>query len=122
MDASRARRVRVIAERAAATLATAGVADDPVSRMVGLLRHRSLARGDGLVIEPCSMVHTWFMRFAIDVLFLDRAGTVVASVDTLRPFRMAWGGWRARITIELPAGTLRGAGVGAGERIRMEPA
>ncbi|MBI2835244.1 MAG: DUF192 domain-containing protein, partial [Acidobacteria bacterium] len=71
------------------TLAT--VAATPFSRMIGLLARRSLDEGDGLVLQPCSMVHTWFMRFAIDVIFLDRHGTVLRVVDTLRPFGVAWG-------------------------------
>ncbi|MBI2835038.1 MAG: DUF192 domain-containing protein [Acidobacteria bacterium] len=90
--------------------------------MIGLLARRSLDEGDGLVLRPCSMVHTWFMRFAIDVIFLDRHGTVLRVVDTLRPFGVAWGGWRARTTIELPAGAATRAGVRAGQRIRIDPA
>ena len=88
--------------------------------MVGLLRHASLPPGDGVVLVPCGMVHTCFMRFSIDLLFVDRDGTVVKSVDALPPFRLAWGGWRAKTTVELPAGTLRHAGVGRGDMIRLE--
>jgi uncharacterized protein len=103
-------------------LAVAARADTVLTRMVGLLGRAGLAAGDGLVITPCSMIHTFFMRFPIDVLFADRAGRVVAVIDTLRPFRLVWGGWRARQAIELPAGALRRAGVAAGGRISVEPA
>jgi uncharacterized protein len=112
--------VHVVAASNGWRLARARVADTPVARMVGLLGRRGLARGDGLVLQPCRSVHTWFMRFAIDVLFLDRDLVALRAVDTLRPFRLASGGRRARLAIELPAGTLRAAGVAAGQRIRLE--
>ena len=102
------------------TLARAVMADTPAARMIGLLRHAGLPRGEGLVLRPCSSVHTWFMRFAIDVVFLDRGSTVLRTVDTLRPFGLAWGGWKAAMAIELPAGTLREAGVAVGDQLRLE--
>jgi len=95
-------------------------ADTALTRMRGLLGRDGLPDGEGLVLTPCSMVHTLFMRFPIDVLFLDRHDRVVRSVDAVKPFRFAWGGWRARSTIELPAGTLRRADVRAGHHIRIE--
>lgn len=122
MAGAEPRRARVVAEPPGQPLAVAEIADTRVSRMVGLLGRSSLAAGEGLVIAPCSMVHTWFMRFPIDVLFIDSAGQVVRAVDALRPFGMAWGGWQAQTTIELPAGTLRSAGVKPGARVRIEPA
>lgn len=88
-DARRA--ARVVVERSGQVLAVAGVADTPWTRMVGLLAHRELGAGDGLVLRPCGMVHTCFMRFAIDVVFADREGLVLRLVDTLRPFGLAWG-------------------------------
>jgi uncharacterized protein len=114
--------VTVVDAERGCVLAVASLADTAWSRMVGLLGRAGLAAGDGLVIRPCAMVHTCFMRFPIDVLFADRAGGVVAVVDTLRPFRLAWGGWRAAPAIELPAGALRHAGVRRGGRIAVEPA
>lgn len=112
-------RVRVVAP-GGRTLAIAVVADTPVTRMVGLLRHRRLPAGEGMVLRPCSSVHTWFMRFAIDVLFVDRQLVVLRAVHDLRPFHAAWGGWKAALAIELPAGTLRDAGVSPGDLIRFE--
>jgi uncharacterized membrane protein (UPF0127 family) len=101
-------------------LAVVERAETALTRMQGLLGRDALADGEGLVLTPCSSVHTWFMRFPIDVLFLDRQGRVVRGVDALKPFRFAWGGWQARSTIELPAGTLRRAGVRVGHLIRIE--
>jgi uncharacterized membrane protein (UPF0127 family) len=116
------RRVRVLEANRRTVLAVAGLADTALARMVGLLGRTRLATGDGLVLRPCGMVHTCFMRFPIDVLFADKTGTVVGAVESLRPFRLAWGGWRAAQAVELPAGALRDAGVGAGHRILIEPA
>jgi uncharacterized membrane protein (UPF0127 family) len=104
------------------TLAVAAVADRPWTRMIGLLGRARLDQGDGLVIEPCDMIHTWFMRFPIDVIFVDRHGLIVNAVHSLGPFRLASGRPAATTAIELPAGTLRRAGVHQGVRVRMEPA
>lgn len=100
-------------------MAVAAVADRPLTRMIGLLGRRRLDPGEGLVITPCHTIHTWFMRFPIDVLFIDENGIVVRAVEALAPFRLASGRPRARTTIELPAGTLRRLAVGAGARVRM---
>src|SRR5262245_20436880 len=105
-----------------ATLAVASIADRPWTRMIGLLGRGGLDEGDGLVIEPCDMIHTWFMRFPIDVLFVDRQGLVVNAVREMGPFRVASGRPAATTTIELPAGTLKRTGDHQGMRGRMEPA
>jgi uncharacterized membrane protein (UPF0127 family) len=104
------------------TLAVAKVADRPLTRMVGLLGRGRLDPGDGLVIAPCHTIHTWFMRFPIDVLFIDEGGVVVRAIESLAPFSFASGRPLARTTIELPAGTLRRTAVRPGARLRMEPA
>jgi uncharacterized protein len=100
-------------------LARAAIADTAMARMVGLLAHRRLEVGDGLVLQPCASIHTCFMRFAIDVLFVDAQGLIVRAVEHLRPFRLTWAR-RAHLAIELPAGTLATAGLAAGQRIRIE--
>ncbi len=111
-----ARIVHVGSER---VLARAAIANGPIARMIGLLAHRTLKMGDGLVLRPCASIHTCFMRFAIDVVFVDAQGLIVHSVERMRPFRLTWAP-RACEAIELPAGTLAAAGVAAGQRIRIE--
>jgi uncharacterized membrane protein (UPF0127 family) len=76
------------------------------TRLVGLLGRESLAPGTALVLRPSGLIHTAFMRFPIDVIFLDGRQRVVATTAHLQPFRVAWGGWKARIAVELPAGTI----------------
>ncbi len=97
-------------------------AANPWTRTVGLLGRAGLAPGEALHIVPCQSVHTWFMRFAIDVLYLDRAGRVVKPVPNLRPFRYSWGGRRAHSVLELPAGTIASTGTAAGDQITIQPA
>lgn len=94
-------------------------ASNPLTRMVGLLGRRSLAPGEGLWFEPASSIHTAFMRFAIDVIFLDREGVVLRCVPAMRPFRVA-AQRGARAAVELPAGTIERSGVSAGDRLTME--
>ena len=114
------KRLRVVAADRGAILGNARLADTPRARAVGLLGRASLDPGDGLILRPCRMIHTFFMRFPIDVLFLDRGGIVVGMARALKPFRLAWGGWRAHTTVELPAGTLAAAAVERGARVRIE--
>lgn len=73
------------------------------ARLVGLLGQRSLAPGHALLITPCNNVHTFFMRFAIDVVFIDREGAVLAIMPHLAPWRMA-AALRAHACLELAAG------------------
>jgi uncharacterized protein len=115
------RRVRVVIEGSNRVLATAEVADTAPSRMVGLLGRDSLAPGHGLILEPCKLIHTFMMRFAIDVVFFDRKGRVTRAVRAVRPSRFAWGGLRARSTLELPAGTLGPTTVQRGTQLRLDP-
>ena len=90
------------------------------SRLVGLLGRRSLEPGQALVLEPCSSVHTAFMRFAIDVLYLDRSGRVVKAVPTLKPFRLSAVLRGARSVIELPSGVIANTRTAAGDQIVFE--
>ena len=72
-------------------------------RAGGLLLHAPLQAQEGLLIQPCNSVHTCFMRYAIDVVFLDRQARVLSIVSSLRPWRMAVN-WRAHQVLELRAG------------------
>lgn len=81
---------------------------DSASRRTGLLAQSSWPPGSALIIAPCQAVHTVGMRFAIDVLFVDRGGRVVKVRERVRPWRMA-AALTAFAAIELPAGALAGA-------------
>ena len=67
-----------------------------------------MAPEEGLWIVPCPMIHTFFMKFAIDVLFLDRELRVVRVLEELRPWRLSPWVFRAHSVLELAAGRLQG--------------
>lgn len=88
-----------------------------LARTRGLLGRSSLEPGEGLRIEPCSSIHMFFMRFAIDAIFVDREGRVTRTVENLRPWRLALGGRGARAVIELPLGTIAATRTEPGDRL-----
>jgi len=89
-------------------------------RLVGLLGRAGLGPGEALLLEPCSSVHTAFMRFAIDVVYVDRTGKVVKVVPELRPFRASGVLRGARSVIELPSGTIAATGTVPGDELTFE--
>ena len=84
-----------------------------MSRAVGLLGRKGLEPGGGLLISRTGSVHMFFMRFAIDVVFVDKARTIVKIVPNLRPWRIAMA-LRAKSALELPAGTAARLGLEPG--------
>jgi uncharacterized membrane protein (UPF0127 family) len=96
------------------------VADRLLPRMRGLLGRRSLERGSGMLLTPEPSVHTLFMRFPIDVVFLDKARTIVKIVHDLQPWRAA-GARRAVAALELPAGAAGAAGLRTGMTLVASP-
>ena len=100
-------------------LCHAGVADTFRTRGIGLLGRKSLAEDVGLLIQPCTSVHTMFMCFPIDVIYLDKNDTVVKTVRNMKTFRMSMGGREAKKVLELPAGTLDRHGIVAGTPLKI---
>jgi uncharacterized protein len=97
------------------------VADNPLRRLRGLLGRRSLPAGEGLLLRPTPAVHTSFMRFPIDLVFLDEELVVVDVVDALQPWRAA-GRRGARAVLEISAGERVRRGVSPGDRLALVPA
>lgn len=87
-----------------------------LKRMKGLMFRPSLAEGKAMLLSPCPQIHTCFMRFAIDVLFLTKEGEVVCVMENLRPWRLSPIVRHAAQTLEMPGGTLKGR-VKKGDRI-----
>ena len=102
----------VVADRVA-------VADTRRARAIGLLARRGLDRGEGLWIVPSRGVHTWGMRFAIDVAALDGHGVVVDAVSALPPWRIRLPRRGTAGVLELPAGVLASTGTRPGHRIEL---
>ena len=84
------------------------VANTYLTRLKGLMFRRELAAGHALLLDPCPQIHTCFMQFAIDAVFLDKEGTVLYVKEQMKPWR--WGRFvrGSRYTLELPGGTLAG--------------
>jgi uncharacterized membrane protein (UPF0127 family) len=95
------------------------MADTSSKRRTGLLKHERLEPGEGLWIVPCESVHTFFMRFPIDLVYLDKKRKV-------RKVRKAVPAWRlsaclsAHSILELPAGTIEATGTQTGDILEIE--
>src|SRR5436190_12341559 len=95
------------------------VADTYFSRMRGLLGRKPLADDEGLLLTPCGSVHTMFMSYPIDLVFLESDLTVVGIREHVRPWRLA--GWvGARSVLELPAGTCEDRGIRPGDKLVLD--
>jgi len=102
------------------TLATeAAVANTSQTRRTGLLKHQSLPEGEGLWIKPCEAVHTFFMKFAIDVLYLDREKRVIKIRKEMGPWKMSCC-FRASSVLELPAGMAEKTATVPGDILEFE--
>ena len=88
-------------------------------RSVGLIGRARMEEGDALWLRPCNGIHTFGLRFAIDVLFLDREGKALRIASDVRPCRVRGPVWGAKTVVELPAGALAKAGVRIGERFEI---
>ncbi|HUZ15042.1 MAG TPA: DUF192 domain-containing protein [Gaiellaceae bacterium] len=95
------------------------IPESALGRTRGLLGRDGLEPGSGMLIDRAPSVHMFFMRFPIDVVFLDRDRKVVRVVDGLRPWRVA-GARRAAAALELPAGAAAAAGVEVGDVLVLE--
>ncbi len=95
------------------------LADGIWSRTRGLLGVRRLGPNRGLLLAPCSAVHTFFMRFPLDLFFLDHSGLVVRIVRDLVPFRFAQGGALACSVLEIESGWLSPDRLQAGDRTEL---
>jgi uncharacterized protein len=94
------------------------VADDLATRVRGLLGRRALRTGEGLLLTPAPSIHTAFMRFPIDVVFVDADLSVVKLVQSMRPWRVA-AARRARSALELEAGAIAAAGIRVGDCLSL---
>jgi len=113
--------VRAISrDRDAVVAERCGVADTSRSRTVGLLGRSGIDSAEGLWIVPCASIHTWFMRFAIDVLFLNQGNEVVSVAEEVVPFRLRFGRG-AHSVLELAAGRASSVGVRVGETLEFVP-
>lgn len=89
-------------------------------RMKGLLGRSSLSADQALVLEPCTSIHTFFMRFPIDVLFLDKNMCIIKAIQNMPPSRLSPIIWASQMAIELPAGKISQTNTRPGDTIEIK--
>jgi uncharacterized membrane protein (UPF0127 family) len=97
----------------------ADIADTSKKRRVGLLKHQSLDPGQGLWIAPCEAIHTFGMKFPIDVVFMDRKKKVMKVRENMCRGRMTLCLW-AHSVLELPVGAIAGSQTQPGDELEFE--
>lgn len=88
-------------------------------RLIGLMGRKTMARDEGLIINPCSSVHTHWMRFPIDVVYVNQEDVVVGIDQNLLPWRLGRFYKGARYVIELNGGVAAAAGLQVGDSLRL---
>jgi uncharacterized membrane protein (UPF0127 family) len=96
------------------------VADTAASRVKGLLGRECLEDGQGLLFKQCSSLHTLFMRFPIDIAFMDRKGKVLKVRTAVKPFKFIAAPMRSFYALELPAGALARSGTQVGDGLSFD--
>jgi len=90
-----------------------------LKRLVGLLNRKSLNQGEALVLRPSNCIHSLFMCFTIDAVFLDKKGKVIGVLPSFKPFRFSPIYFKAFLTIELPENTLQLTQTQVGDIIKI---
>ena len=97
----------------------AGIADTSATRRTGLLKHTGLAEGEGLWIVPCEGIHTFAMKFPIDVVFLSKKHLVLKVRKNMGKRRIALS-LMAHSVLELPVGIIEKSGTAKGDQLELE--
>lgn len=97
-------------------------ASNPFSRGKGLIGRKTLLRGEGLIIQPCNSIVMFFMRFPLDVVFVDADGNVCHLLREIKPWRASSIVRQSKFVVELPAGTIKSTSTELGDKIEIETA
>ena len=97
----------------------ANLADTPFKRIKGLIGRRSLRDGEALIIKPCNSIHTFFMNFPIDVIFVGKNHKIVKIISGLAPFRLSPIYLGSAYVIELSAGTVSPESAVVGDNLSL---
>ena len=85
----------------------AKTADNVLSRLLGLMFTKDLAPQEGLLIRPCNSIHTFFMNYSLDIVFLDKNFYVVKVIYDMHPWRLSWMYFKAHQVLEMKAKKLK---------------
>lgn len=95
------------------------IADSFIDRGIGLLQHSTLALDQAMWIKPCNNIHTFFMKFNIDCVFLNQELKIVSLFKNVRPYRVIWPQWKAHSVIEFSAGIIDKYEIKLGEQLHV---
>lgn len=104
----------VLAERASCAAGFFG-------RLVGLLDRAGLKKGEGLILDPSNSIHSFFMRFSFDAVFVNKERRIVGLLRSFKPFRVSPVFFASRMTLELPSGTINASATEIGDEILITP-
>lgn len=107
--------------RGSTVAASTEVARSLFTRGRGLLGRKGLPKGGGLLIVPCNSIHSFFMQFPFDAVFLTRDLHVIHVIHEMQPWRVSPLVRRAHAVLELPPGAARAAGLEIGDRLELHP-
>ena len=96
------------------------VAATAAQRVRGLLGRECLEDGQGLLFRGCSSLHTFFMRFPIDIIFTDKDGRVLKTAISVKPFKLVAAPLRAYYAIELPEGAIKRSNTVVRDQLQFE--
>jgi uncharacterized protein len=88
-------------------------------RLFGLMGKKPLSQGEALIIDPCSSVHTHWMRFAIDVIYVNKEHALVWIDHALAAWKIVHFYKKIRYSVELPAGTFDASGIQVGDVLSL---
>ena len=95
------------------------LAETPLTRLKGLLGRRGLEQGEGLLLRPAASIHTFFMRFPIDAVWVDRDLNVIKVSHDVAPWHTA-ACKGAKGVVEMAAGEAKRLGVSAGDKLTLQ--
>lgn len=98
----------------------ARIADTFMSRLVGLLNRDLIASQEALVITQCNSIHMFFMKFAIDAVFVDRNDVVVGLVKNIKPFQLSRIFFKSSYVIELAPGIIESKNISVGDHLSID--
>lgn len=96
------------------------IADNFISRTVGLISKKEISQAEGLLIKPCCSIHTFFMRFDIDVLFVNRKHEVIALYENVKPWKVLPIHPTSQYVVEFTAGTISSKQISKGNILKCE--
>lgn len=95
------------------------IAGDFIKRLKGLMGRPGLNEGEAMLLYPCSSIHTFFMNFPIDAIFIDRNAVVLKTIENMKPYKISPVIKNSYMVIELPAGCLSSTGTTVGQHLEI---